>query len=101
MKKWSKNERVLIVITLILLVLLSIKSLFIDGYVPSTEEEKVVKELALEKFKVNRFSTFKVVKIKQLSSDNFDSLDLEHGYIVVIRKYLFGIVPYGETRILK
>lgn len=101
MKKWSKNERVLFFVTLILLVLLSVKSIYLDGYQPSSEEEYIVKDLALEEYKVNRFSTFKVVKIKRLNPDNFDNLDLEHGYLVVIRKYFLGIVPYGETRILK
>lgn len=101
MKRWTKSERSLLLITLILLFALAIKSQFFDGYKPQDSFEEQLTERALDRIEIKRLTSAKVVKIKNLDPDQFENLEDDQVYLVVIRKYLLGIVPYGETRILE
>ncbi len=101
MGRWSKNERKLLSITLLLLFLLGIKSFFFDGYKPENPLEEVIMERVLEDLSFKAATTGKVVKIKKLDANHFENLNLDQGYLIVVRKYLLGIIPYGEMRILE
>lgn len=101
MKKWSKNERLLLAMSLVLLVLVGIKSVFFDGYQPKGEKEITVMELALEHVQTKPWIFRKVVKLKELDSQRYEHISLPHGYLVVVRKYFLGFLPIGETRVLE
>lgn len=101
MKKWSRNERRLFALCIIFLVLVGVKSIFFDGYTPQDEKENTVIELALKEIKVKPWINKKVVKIKELDPEHYEHVSMTYGYLVVVRKYFLGLVPIGESRVLK
>ena len=101
MKNWSKNERRLFALSIVFLILLGIKSVFFDGYSPKDNKESTVIKLALEHTQVKPWIHKKVVKVKVLDPQHYEHVSMNHGYLVVIRKYFLGIVPIGESRVLE
>ncbi|HZK10343.1 MAG TPA: hypothetical protein VFD08_04650 [Clostridia bacterium] len=101
MKNWSKNERRLFSFSLVLLLLLSGKSVFFDGYKALDKKESKVMQLALEETEVKPWIHKKVVKVKALDPQHYENISMTHGYLVVVRKYFLGIVPIGESRVLE
>ena len=100
MKKWTRNERRLFALCLLLLTFVGIKSVFFEGYNPKDEKESRVIDLALEHTQVKPWIHRKVVKVKILDPEHYEHISMTHGYLVVVRKYFLGIVPIGESRVL-
>lgn len=100
MKKWTSREKVLLLVSLLLLVLVAGKSLLIDGYEPKDDFEARLVEDVLEEIGQSKLTSLKVVKVRKLSGEQYEDIDLEHGYSIVVRKYFLRILPYREMRIL-
>lgn len=116
----KKKERLYVLAAIFLLILLIIKSIYFDNYIPKNKEEELFKEYAeiiaweqneksLDK---GRFTTYKVVKITRVEDDGesiiqiyddnkeLEEVKLQGKYKAKIRKYIFGVFPYGEATIL-
>ncbi len=107
-----RRNKILVLITIILVLVLLLKSLFLDSYKPSDEELEIynIIEEIIEK-KSNFIVNQKIVKIEVNNKYNeenvkdknniseVDILELKednYKYKVKVRKYLFYILPIGD-----
>lgn len=98
--KWNKREKILLLVSILLLVVLVSKTLFYDGYVPQTKEEELAIAKVHEVLKDSSMIKNKVVGMKKVSEETKQEQKIELGYMVTLRKYLLGIIPVGESRVL-
>lgn len=98
--KWNKREKILLLVCLLLFVAVVVKSLFLDGYTPTNQEEEKAIEKVHEAIKDSSFIQNKVVKLKKISEETKKENKVDLGYMITLRKYLFGIIPIGESRVL-
>ncbi len=124
----NRREKAYIWIIILLILILVTKSVYLDDYKPQNREEELFKEysygLAVEEtpslFKSNKFRTFRVVDIKKIENGDASTMDedvsmikiydektgkqenieIEGMYKAKIRKYILGVMPYGEFSIL-
>lgn len=98
--KWNKREKTLLLITLLLFALVVMKSLFYDGYEPQSKEES----LAIEKVHGGLEDSFlikkKVVGLKPIKDGSKEEQEVEFGFMITLRNYLFGLIPLGESRVI-
>jgi len=120
MKQFDKREKAYIVALVILVVILFVKSFWIDGYEPKNEEEVVFKayiENVLEErfdhpLYNNHILTYKIVGIGKVSEteariiEHYDpvkkeevSYELRGSYKTQVRKYLLGLLPIGQDTV--
>ena len=117
----SKREKIYSIAIVVLLVLLTVKSMVIDNYKPTTEDEQLfytyASEIAQEQYdgftyKYN-ISSYKIVSVKKIEDEGVSVLEvidpitnekvleeIDGKYKAKIRKYLLWILPYGEDRIM-
>ncbi|WZL72654.1 hypothetical protein QBE52_16550 [Clostridiaceae bacterium 35-E11] len=118
----NKREKIMLYMILILLTMVSVKSLFLDEVKNLTRDEQqikqFIKEAVEEESQYNGFlqkkhlATYRVVSIKKVSEDgNFPVFyydkerkeqvqkSIPGKYVIKIRGYLFHIIPYKEFRI--
>ena len=98
--KWNKREKTLLLVCVVLFVAVVVKSLFIDGYTPMNQEEEKAIEKVHEVLGDSLFIQKKVVNLKKISEETKKENKVDLGYMIVLRKYLFGIIPTGESRVL-
>lgn len=93
--KLSKHERNMLIVTLILLVLIIIKSLVLDPYKPQNAEEEAFVTFAYEaaeKQFTHEVYDYGIVKLRLV-----DVKKEGDAYKGKMRKYAFGIVPYADV----
>jgi hypothetical protein len=112
------NEKRLMIVTGILLLVLIGKSVLIDGNLGSLNEEEnqflqqiqvVLSESTQEKFMYKTtLVRAKVIKIESLSESEFEKLQEEEQEVVLsfhykakVRKYFLWIIPFSEITMLK
>jgi len=110
----NRREKAYIIAVVFLAILLIIKSLYIDGYVPKNDEEKIFYDyvnMLIDENKKGDFLKHKIVKIikdeGQSTIEVYDEgskqlkeISLEGKYKARVRKYILGIIPYGEYTII-
>lgn len=85
------REKVLIVATVIVLIALSYKSIYLDAYSPKATDDLVVIENYIDDQYDGIFYESGLVKIRIINFKNVENEAKLH-----LRKYLFGIVPIGD-----
>ncbi|RKD26425.1 hypothetical protein SAMN02745883_02115 [Caminicella sporogenes DSM 14501] len=118
----NKREKMYVIVIIILLAILTVKSLFLDEFKPRTYEEKMFKEY-VEKLTYKRYNNnffmkkglinFRVVSIKKIddkgisiievkdeNNNNYKQVKISGKYKAKIRKYVLHILPYGEDKVL-
>ncbi len=104
-----KRDKIWVIALIILFFLLVIKSFFIDGYMPTKEEEPFyhyVESIIKERYD-GLFIKTRIVKIKKLTEKEKVyyykdvKVKTEGEYKAKIRKYLFGLIPFSEETILE
>lgn len=111
----SKKDKVLLISMIGLIILLFIKSFALDDYKPknnSEEEFKAkVEQILDDKYNTglykNNLIVVRVVKISEMSEKERTLKDKEDNeyyasgvYKAKIRKYILGVLPFAEERIL-
>lgn len=117
----NRREKAYISISILLLIILIFKSVYLDDYNPQNKEEELYKEfayrMAVEQapgiFEKNKLRTFRVVNIKKIEEesisvistynkekDEFENIEIEGVYKAKVRKYILGVMPYGEFSVL-
>lgn len=86
------REKVLIVATVIVLVALSYKSIYMDAYSPKVTDDLVVIEKFIDEQYDGIFYESGLLKIRIINFNNAENEAKLH-----LRKYLFGIVPIGDV----
>ena len=105
----NKKNKVMIVLTIMLFIILVTKSLYLDEVNPIEEDEQKFKqfiEKRIEEGKENLgllnktgLVSFKVVKIQRINDENSQLSGegiFEGKYKAKVRGYLFHIIPYSE-----
>lgn len=114
-KTWNRTEKVMVVVTLILLVVLVAKSLIFDPTMGNTPGEKqfvqeLNAQLATEKpgfFHRYYLVTDRIIKVSELTAKEIEALKKEGitsgtPYKAKMRTYFLGIIPFSEhQRVLK
>ncbi len=117
----KKKEKIMLYITLLLMVMLIFKSLYLDGVKNLTGDalkfqqfaEKAADERMQKSFlKKKKIANYKIVSLKKISNKGqskvmyYDKARKEYvqeeisgKYMAKIRVYLFHIVPYKEFRV--
>jgi hypothetical protein len=85
------REKVLIVATVIVLVALSYKSIYMDAYAPEATDDLVLIENYIDEQYDGIFYESGLLKIRIINFNNVENEAKLH-----LRKYLFGIVPIGD-----
>lgn len=99
MRKLTKIEKFYVRAAIILFLLLVVKSMWIDEYRPSTQEEiTVYNEYMLEVGDQNILKYKRIIKIYEMEQEKADKMEaeLKYDYRIKIRVYLFGVIPYME-----
>lgn len=112
----TKREKVVTIAMLILLLILCVKSLWIDNYTPKNEMEEAfynkVENILDAKYSSWLFDynlvTTKITKISEMTEadktyKDFDGKikETQGVYKAKVRKYIFWILPFAEERILE
>lgn len=109
-----KREKILLIALIVMIVLLGIKSYVLDPYSPSEVEETFynkVEGIIADQYEGflydTKLVTFRIVKISEMSErertvkDKDGNAYIADGiYKAKIRKYILGILPFSEERIL-
>ncbi len=104
MKKFSKNEKIYMVIVLVLLALLIVKSVFLDKAITVNTSEMNfsywVHDTAIPQefgdgFVSNYVLVSRLVKISVVEDENNQEV-----FVGKIRRYLFGILPVQEKKVM-
>ena len=112
----GKRERGYVLAIIAMLMLLALKSLFIDGLSDLNAEEKAFSSYveqtieSREKWALNKSDvlSYKIVKIKKtddeattITVDGNEKrlVELSGNYTARVRKYIFWILPYGDFSI--
>lgn len=111
----SKKDKVLLTSMIGLIIILLIKSLILDDYKPKNEAESVFKS-KIEKIVEAKYKgllydkqliVVRVTKVSEMSDQERNSKDKEGNayyasgvYKAKIRKYILGVLPFAEERIL-
>lgn len=117
----SKREKFYSVAIVVLLVLLAVKSMVIDNYKPTTQDEQLfytyANEIAEEQYDGFTYkyhiASYKIVSIKKVEDKGVSVLEvvdpitnekkleeIDGKYKAKIRKYILWILPYGEDKIM-
>lgn len=111
----NRREKILALVTVILLVLLIVKSFVIDPYHPKNEGEEnfqsYVNELIEEKYSGGIYDILVKIRIvdidvmseteKEYRDENDEIQKADGTYKAKVRKYILGILPYSDERILE
>lgn len=111
----NRKEKIGVSALIILMILLFVKSLFLDAYEPKNTEESIFYEKVVgileEKesswlYDYNILKT-RIVNIKPMSErertvkdDEGNTYEVSGIYKAKVRKYLFGILPFSENTVL-
>ena len=101
MSKFQKNEKIYMMVILILILVLTVKSLWIDEYKPKNDMETEV-FIAYTQQSIAESDTWykikRIVDIRELP-EGTDTLEhsLKYEYRIKVRTYLFGLMPYWEV----
>ena len=117
----NKRENILILVTLLLVLGLFSKSLFLDEVKPKTEEtlrfkqfvEKAVDEKTEGFLKRNNIVKYRVVSIEQISEEGISRIEyldeqqreyiqgtIPGQYRAKVRGYFIHLIPYKEMKVL-
>jgi len=112
----TKRDKLFVVGMLVLLLILCVKSLWIDNYTPKndleeafyTKVENIIDERYTGWLYDYHLVTPKIVKISEMSEGDKSYKDLEGNikttegvYKAKVRKYILWILPFSEERILE
>jgi len=112
----TKRDKVFVVGMLVLLLILCVKSLWIDNYTPKNDSEEAfytkVENIIDERYTGWLYDyhlvTPKITKISEMSEGDKSYKDLEGNvkttegvYKAKVRKYILWILPFSEERILE
>jgi len=112
----TKRDKFFVVGMLVLLLILCVKSLWIDNYTPKNDSEEAfynkVENIIDERYTGWLYDyhlvTPKIVKVSEMSDTEKKYKDLEGNiqttegvYKAKIRKYILWILPFSEERILE
>jgi hypothetical protein len=99
MRKMSRPEKTYLIIIIIVLALLSVKSLVLDEYHPKDEIEA---QVFAEYHQQNLTQYQNILRVKRIvgivpisEPDNLEH-SIKYEYKLKIRHYLLGIIPYWE-----
>jgi hypothetical protein len=111
----NRKERIGVSALVILILLLFVKSLFLDTYEPKNSEESIFYEEVsniLNEKESSWLYTYNIVKtrivnIKPMSErertvkdDDGNTYEVSGIYKAKVRKYIFGILPFSENTVL-
>lgn len=117
----NRKEKILLLVTLLLIAILFSKSFFLDEVKPKTEEELQFKQFVekaidekMEGFlKRNNIVKYRVVSIEQVSQEGISRIEyldeqgkkyiqgtIQGQYKAKVRGYFLHLIPYKEIRVL-
>ena len=100
MRKLSQPEKTYLIIIVVVLALLSVKSIVLDEYKPEDEAEITVFDEYHHQSLAQDHSILKVKRIIGIEPINEpDNLEhsIKYDYKIRVRFYLLGIIPYWEV----
>lgn len=112
----AKRDKFIVIAMVVLLLILCVKSLWIDNYTPKNDSEEAfymkVENIIEEQYTGWLYDyhlvTPKIVKISEMSEGDKKYKDLEGEikttegvYKAKVRKYILWILPFSEERILE
>lgn len=120
MKQFNKREKIYIGVLVVLVMVMCVKSLWLDPYTPADESEIIFVEYvenALEEQFDNplytyHILTYRIVDVGEVSEtearlvEHYDPgvdekvmLELKGSYKAKVRKYLLGLLPVGQETV--
>jgi len=94
-KRLTRYEKTLFLLLAVSLALLVVKSTFLDSVGIQSPEVEVFRQETVESLEMPPFKIIRMVKFEEIISEGYPA------YKGKFRKYLFGIMPYGDYIAIK
>jgi len=94
-KNLSRHEKMLVLLLAVSLILLVFKSAVLDSVETQSPEVEAFRQETVESLEMPPFKIIRMVKLEEIISEG------QPAYKGKFRKYLFGIMPYGDYIAIK
>lgn len=94
-KTLTHHEKLLIIFMVVSLALLVVKSTFLDSVKTLSPEVEAFRQETVESLEIPPFKIIRMVKFEEITSEG------QPAYKGKFRKYLFGVMPYGDYVAIK
>jgi hypothetical protein len=94
-KTWTRYEKTWLILLVAALSILIVKSFMLDSLAPSNPEIETFREETIEALEAPPLKIIRLIKIEEITSDGKPAIK------GIFRKYLFGVMPYGDYVAIK